>query len=81
MSIHLVPPIFVINNKGNSIESAFSFVLALFPYQRKESRETSPSSWVFSHKGFLEKIFVLFCGWCVILFYCSLFSAFYLFHA
>jgi hypothetical protein len=67
---------------GNSIESAFFFVFALFSYHRKESRETSPSSsWVFSRKDFLEQIFVLFCGWCVIAFYYSLFSAFYLFHA
>jgi hypothetical protein len=27
----------------NYIESSFSFVLALFPYQRKESRVASPS--------------------------------------
>jgi hypothetical protein len=66
---------------SNSIESVFSFVLDLFPCQRKESRAASPSSWVFSCKDFPEQIFVLFCAWCVIVFYCSLFSAFYLFHA
>jgi hypothetical protein len=29
---------------GDSIEISLSFVLALVPYQRKESREASPSS-------------------------------------
>jgi hypothetical protein len=64
---------------SNSIEIAF-FILSLFPYQRKESRATPPSNWDFPRKGFLEKIFVLFCGWCMIVFYFSLFYAYYIFH-
>jgi hypothetical protein len=47
---------------SDSIESALSFVLALSPYQRKESRAASPSSWAFSRKGFPEKNCVLLCG-------------------
>jgi hypothetical protein len=53
---------------GNSIERVFSFILALFPYQRKESKVASLYRWDFSRKGFLEKILVLLCGWCVIVF-------------